>query len=235
LKSWQLKRYNASCRKTVELPKLTVQFSLRKKIILLLKRNITSRLLNFITGIILLSVLTCRAQDKNNLQVFNQLVDSSIVELTSVIPDSVRNISPDIEEGTFSVFNSQIISDLTERGYKLVSNENAFRLQYVIREATTSYGDIFRDGFLGDYLVPRTISLSGSGNFTGHIVTTHNFNFTYKDTIAVDSVNSYENPAYSFTQGRLPSEPFFSSIFEPVIAVGTAALAVILFFTIRSK
>ena len=201
----------------------------------MLKRKITANLLKLITGIILLSVLTCRAQDKNNLQVFYQLVDSSIVELTSLIPDTVRNINVDLEEGTYAVFNSQIISDLTGRGYKLVSDDNAFRLQYVVREAVTSYGDIFRDGFLGDYLVPRTLSLSGSGNFSGNTITTHNFKFTYQDTVAVDSINSLENPAYSFTHGRLPSEPFFSSIFEPVIAVGTAALAVILFFTIRSK
>jgi hypothetical protein len=201
----------------------------------LLKRNITTNLLKLLTGIILLSVLTCRAQDKTNLRVFNQLVDSSIVELSSMIPDTVTSISLDLEEGTFAVFNSQIISDLMSKGYELVSRDRAFRLQYVIREASTSYGDIFRDGFLGEYLVPRTLTLSGSGNLSGNTITTHNFNFTFRDTIAVDSVNSYENPAYSFTHGRLPSEPFFSGILEPLIAVGTAALAVILFFTIRSK
>ncbi len=201
----------------------------------MLKKNITTNFLGLLTGIILLSVITCRAQGKSSLQVLNQLVDSSLIELTAQIPDTIRNISLDLEEGTYSVFNSQIISDLTGMGYKLVSRDNSFKLQYVIREASTSYGDIFRDGFLGDYLVPRTLTLSGSGNFSGRIITTHNFNFTFRDTIAVDSVNSYENPAWSFTHGRLPSEPFFSGIFEPVIAVGTAALAVILFFTIRSK
>ncbi len=201
----------------------------------MIKKNITTNILKLLTGIILLSVLTCRAQDKTNLQVFNQLVDSSIVELSSIIPDTVRNLSLDLEEGTFSVFNSQVISDLTSKGYKLVSREGVFRLQYVIREASTSYGDIFRDGFLGEYLVPRTITLSGNGNLSGNTITTHNFNLTFRDTVAVDSVNSYENSAYSFTHGQLPSEPFFSGIFEPVIAVGTAALAVILFFTIRSK
>ncbi len=188
-----------------------------------------------LTGIILLSVVTCRAQEKNNLQVFNQLVDSSIVELAPLIPDTVRNISLDLEEGTYSVFNSQIISDLTGRGYTLVSRDDHFKLQYVISEVSTSYGDIFRDGFLGDYLVPRKLSLSGSSNLSGRTITTHNFNYTFQDTIAVDSVNSYENLAWPFTHGSLPSEPFFSGILEPVIAVGTAALAVILFFTIRSK
>ncbi len=199
------------------------------------ERNLTPGLLKMLTGIILLSVITCRAQGRSSLQIFNQLVDSSLVELTPLIPDTVKTMSLDLEEGTYAVFNSQIISYLSERGYKLVTGDTSFKLQYIIRDASASYGDIFRDGFLGDYLVPRKLTLSGSSNLSGRIITTHNFNFSFQDTIAVDSVNSYENPAYPFTHGRLPSEPFFSGILEPVIAVGTAALAVILFFTIRSK
>ncbi len=201
----------------------------------MLKRHWTTGFLELLTGIILLSVVTCRGQGKTNLQVFDQLVDSSLVELTELLPDTVKNISLDTEAGAYAVFNSQIISNLTGKGYKLVDHDNAFGLQYVIKEASTSYGDIFRDGFLGDYLVPRRLTLSGSGNFSGRTITTHNFNFTYQDTVAVDSVNTYENPAWPFTHGSLASEPFFSGILEPVIAVGTAALAVILFFTIRSK
>ncbi len=199
------------------------------------ERKTTKGLLKLLTGIILLSVITCSAQEKTNLQIFNQLVDSSLVELTKVIPDTVTQISLDLEEGTYAVFNSQIITYLTGRGYKLVGRKNSFRMQYVITDASTLYGDIFRDGFLGDYLVPRRLILSGSGNFSGRLITTRNFKFAFQDTVAVDSINSYENPAWSFTHGRLKSEPFFSGILEPVIAVGTAALAVILFFTIRSK
>jgi hypothetical protein len=105
----------------------------------------------------------------------------------------------------------------------------------MIDEAATSYGEIYRDGVLGDYYIPRTIIFSGDYNITGNTVLTHSFNFAYHDTVNVDSVTSLENAAYPFTRGKLPAEPFFSGILEPVIAVGTAALAVILFFTIRSK
>jgi hypothetical protein len=199
------------------------------------ERTQTKRMLKLLTGIIILAVVTCSAQEKTNLKVFNQLVDSSLAGIASVIPDTVKNISLDLEEGTYAVFNSQIISFLTGKGYKLISGEDSFRLQYVITEAATSYGDIFRDGFLGEYLVPRRLTLSGSGNLLGRVMTTRNFNLAFQDTVAVDSVNAYENPAWTFTQGKLKSEPFFSGIFEPLIAVGTAALAVILFFTIRSK
>jgi hypothetical protein len=57
----------------------------------------------------------------------------------------------------------------------------------------------------------------------------------YIDTIKVDDIKNLENISFKFTTGSLPPEPFFSGLFEPVFALGTAAAAVILFFTIRSK
>jgi len=48
-------------------------------------------------------------------------------------------------------------------------------------------------------------------------------------------VKSLENPNHPFTKGNIPAEPFFESIPEPVLAIGTAATAVILFFILRSK
>lgn len=135
---------------------------------------------------------------------------------------------------SFEVFNSEIISDLTKTGYLITPNQG-LKIQYFIKDADVDYGDIYRGGFLGDYYTPRTIHLSGNFILLGKDFTTRSFNYTSIDTVAVDSVKTIENTAYLFTQGSLPSEPFFSGIFEPIVAVGTAALAVILFFTIRSK
>jgi len=61
------------------------------------------------------------------------------------------------------------------------------------------------------------------------------FEFTKIDTVKVEDINSLENPAFPFTQASVPPEPFLSGIAEPIIAIGTAALAVVLFFTIRSE
>jgi len=67
------------------------------------------------------------------------------------------------------------------------------------------------------------------------IVVVKNFKFNYIDTVDANKIKNIEDPAIPFTQAALPAEPFFSSIYEPVIAVGAAALTVILFFTVRSK
>lgn len=193
------------------------------------------KLLSITACIILLPFFSSGAQERDNLKVFNELVDSSVTEAVSFIPDSVRDINLILNSGILAVFNSEIISALSTRGYNLVTDNNSFEFQYIIRDASTAYGDIFRKGFLGDYYVPRKITLSGSYNFTGRTIFTKDFYYISQDTVNVDSVSTFENSSYPFTQGKLPAEPFFSGILEPVIAVGTAALAVILFFTIRSK
>lgn len=191
--------------------------------------------LRIFTGIILLWVISVNAQQKTNLDVFNELIDSSVTRAVSFIPENVKNIKFELNNGSFAVFNSEIISAFSNRGFNLVSESNSFEIQYFINNAVTSYGEIYRDGFLGDYFVPRKIILSGGYNFSGRSIFTKDFSYSFLDTVNVDSVGAIENSVYPFTQAKLPSEPFFSNILEPVIAVGTAALAVILFFTIRSK
>jgi hypothetical protein len=199
------------------------------------KKTPIENFLKILTGIVFFTVITVSAQEKTNLGVFNELVDSSVAEVSAFIPDSVKVIDLELNNGPLSVFNAGVISSLSKRGYKLVNGTENLKLAFIIDEASTSYGEIYRDGFLGEYYVPRRIILSGDYNITRNTVLTHSFNFAYQDTVNVDSVTSLENAAYPFTQGKLPAEPFFSGILEPVIAVGTAALAVILFFTIRSK
>ena len=188
-----------------------------------------------LAGIFFLSVISCSAQQKSNLSVINELVDSSVAKAVTFIPDSIKDINLEQMSGPFAVFNSEIISGLSKRGYHLVSGENSFSMQVIIKDAVTSYGEIYRDGFLGDYYVPRKLTLSGNYNFSGKKIFTEEFNYALQDTVKTDSISSLENSGYPFTQGKLRAEPFFSGILEPVIAVGTAALAVILFFTIRSK
>ena len=55
------------------------------------------------------------------------------------------------------------------------------------------------------------------------------------DTVLFDEIKSLSNSSLPFTKGEAPAEPFFASLWEPVIAVGTAIVTIFLFFTIRSK
>lgn len=198
--------------------------------------NKKTTVLKLLAAFIFLALISCSAQSKTNLQIYNELIDSSVANFSSFIPDSVKVLNIEMNTGTsFEVFNSEIITDLNKKGYKLITDNGAFKIQYMIKAAAVDYGEIYRDGFLGDYYTPRSIHLSGNFNLIGTTVATHEFDYSEKDSVKVDDIKNLENSAYLFTQGIIPAEPFFTGIFEPIFAVGTAALAVVLFFTIRSK
>ena len=110
-------------------------------------------------------------------------------------------------------------------------------LTYTLNNASVKYKNIFKDGIFGAYLVEREAVLNGSffiekNNKLGKV---KEFNYTLSDTVFYDDIKSLDNIAYQFTSSELPGEPFFSSLLEPTIAIGTAAIAVYLFFNIRSN
>ena len=75
-----------------------------------------------------------------------------------------------------------------------------------------------------------------SGNyFISNQSQVKDFKLTVVDTVNVENVQELENRSYPFTQGELPPEPFFSSLLEPIVAIGAAATVIILFFSVRSK
>ena len=172
--------------------------------------------------------------------IFKELVDSSVISFVNNLPGNENQINLKFELGvSYSLFKNRILNDLTEKGIKVTVypsiKENAAKINYTIEAMKVNYSDIDRDGMFGDFLMPRKLSVKGSYSIDKENIFTKNFNYTFLDTVNVKAVKSLENESYPFTKGEVPTEPFFSSITEPVIAISSAALAVILFFTIRSK
>jgi hypothetical protein len=183
------------------------------------------------------------AQPETNLDIFYKLVDSSANDFISQIPQLEDSVDLKLNLGeSYSVFSNKIIAALYSNG-KIVVIENlepaigkdAISVNYIIDDANVKYGEIFRDGFFGDYYIHRNISLKGNYLIHTNSAFYKEFNFSFNDTIRYDEIKSVENISFPFTRGKVPAEPFFSGLFEPIVAIGTAALAVILFFTIRSK
>ena len=187
-------------------------------------------------GLILLLLESASvAQTKTNLEVLNQLVDSSVVKINDNILSTEKTISLNYNTSdAFSVFRNQVVLDFARLG-KTISNSSANIIEYSIEDASVHYGDMFKEGIFGSYYVTRTVNLKGNYSIESSNSVPGKFNLAVIDSVAVDDITSLQNPAYPFTQDELPTEPFFSSLFEPVIAIGSAALAVILFFTVRSK
>jgi hypothetical protein len=182
------------------------------------------------------------SQTKSNLEVFYSLADSSLNMIGKKIHLPSTQLKLELNNGDiYSVFNNHIREYLTSKKAILVSekNENVTVLSYSIEKASTEYFDLFRNGFLGSYMVHRNLSLKCNYFITASRQKDSNytseFNYSQLDSINVDDIKNFENSSFKFTCGTIPPEPFFTGLFEPVFALGTAAAAVILFFKVRSK
>ena len=174
-------------------------------------------------------------QTKTNLEIFYSMADSSIAQFISSanLPPKIR---VEFNHGeAYSIFNNQILSELKNKGIEpvLTKNDSLPLFSYSIEQPLTQYTHIFRDGFIGSYLVSRDISLKGNYFFSGS--GKKDFSFNHIDTVKVNDIKNLENISYKFTTGTIPPEPFFTGLFEPIVALGTAAAAVVLFFTVRSR
>ena len=181
---------------------------------------------------------TANAQTITNLDRFYSAVDSASTLLLNDL-GSTKEVKLDLNLGTYySVFGNQVRGKLLKNGIKIVnevnSNSNAVKVNFVLDECTVNYSEPERDGLFGDYFTERSIDVSGN-YFISSKQKVSDFNIAQKDKINVEDVEKVENRSYPFTHGELPSEPFFSSLLEPIVAVGAAAITVILFFSVRSK
>ena len=107
-----------------------------------------------------------------------------------------------------------------------------------IADVRVEYENIRRDGFLGPKLVDRKVSVTLSAklfdNTKQRLILQADVKDSLKDVIELSQVHNLENPALPFTKGTLPAEGFFSTIAEPLILVGSIAVAVLLLFNVRS-
>jgi hypothetical protein len=182
------------------------------------------------------------SQTKSNLEVFYTLSDSSVNLIAQNVTLPSLKLKVEFNNGqVYSVFNNHILEYLISKKTILVpeKNENVAVLSYTIEKAVTEYSDLYRNGFLGTYMVQRKLSLKGNYFITtpGKINSNYSSEFIYSqvDSVQVDELKNLENNSFKFTSGTIPPEPFFTGLFEPIFALSTAAAAVILFFTVRSK
>jgi hypothetical protein len=178
------------------------------------------------------------SQTVSNIDKFYSLVDSASNLLLKDL-GSAKKVKLELNLGTdYSLFANQIRGKLLKNGKEIISDnlldDNIVNINFVIDNSNVTYSNPERDGIFGDFFTERTIELS-----VNYLISSNqslkSFNLTSKDTINVIDVENVENRSYPFTQGELPPEPFFSSLLEPIVAIGAAAVIIVLFFSVRSK
>lgn len=193
---------------------------------------------------ILLIIIICfqvktEAQTKSNLELLYTLLDSASILIDKKLPESDDEISLSLSFGiNYDVLKNYCYSSITTKNKNLnvsLTSKLTRTLNITLDEAKIEYPDNFRDGFFGDFFTIRKAEIKGSYLLNSKQVLNERFVFEVVDTINTADLQHVENYSYPFTIAEKPGEPFFSSLFEPIVAVGTTAIAVILFFTIRSK
>jgi hypothetical protein len=178
------------------------------------------------------------AQTKTNFEMIDSLLFVSTEKIAGELNKEEDYFLEFIAADDYEILKSKIIQFLKLRDFNINDSENAQnKLLYNLEEVKINYTDVFKDGLFGTYLVKRESHLDGSFYLSknGNIGDVNSFNHFLADTVLYSEISQLDNIAYSFTSADLPEEPFFSSTLEPVIAIGTAAVAVYLFFNIRSR
>jgi hypothetical protein len=177
-------------------------------------------------------------QSKTNFKMVDSLIHISVNEISKNISnDRTYNLIFNGSED-YSILKSKVINYLQQYEVELKKNgKGLVDINYNFNEASISYSEIFKDGLFGNYLVKRRAEIVGSyfTTYENSISRSIDFNYNLEDSVLYSEISRIENIAYSFTTSEVPEEPFFSSTLEPVIAIGTAAVAAYLFFNIRSK
>lgn len=178
-------------------------------------------------------------QAPDNLTCFNALIDSAVNRINILIPQNEGiSIKAEMPDDYFAL-RGTVFTNFRARGREIHTDSKNVRndLHLVLSSARVHYSDVFRTKLFGDFKVKRIVSLKGNYNLfrEGVITGSEEINYSYTDTIKYDDIKSLENSSLPYTKGEIPSEPFFSSLLEPAIAVSAAALTIILFFTVRSK
>ncbi len=179
-------------------------------------------------------------QTKTNLEVLYSLNDSLVNQISEDIPQNNDKIILTLNLGdSYSIFSNHIKNDFIKNGKEIITippgELNFPEINIVLEEADVQYGELDRDGWFGDYYIPRTLLIKGHYLNTASNNGLQQFFITAIDTVKVEELESLENNSFPFTKGKIPAEPFLSSVWEPVITIGVAAAAILLFFSVRSK
>ena len=193
-------------------------------------------------GILLFTLmipLAARGQAVTNVEKVYSLIDNSAAQL---LKDKVQRESRVYIDYNSSPALAILKNPLIEKAgaYCTVNQqkENAgYILNYTVEDAGVKYGEVFTKSFLGTNYVEREVYLKGFAglNPAGGGASTAHFEYSSKDTVEYGKLKELAGASLPFANPEIPAEPFFSSILEPVIAIGAAITTIYLLFTVRSK
>ena len=179
------------------------------------------------------------SQPHSNLEVMYKMLDNSTAKADS-LSGGEKSINLNlILPSTYEILRPKILDSFAKRGFSIKTNDaNApVSIDYTLAALRVEYKDAFTDGLFGGTLMERAVSINSSIIVKKNDKTVHPFMFqqSVNDTISLNETTTLETPSLPFTQSPVPSLPFLSNLWEPIIVSGTLIVSVILLFTVRSK
>ncbi len=101
-----------------------------------------------------------------------------------------------------------------------------------------TYEDARRTWMFGGQIMDRAVRLAGTVKLvdreTGTILVSRTFVTMERDTVSVVGCESLESPGIPATHAVAPPAGAFSSLVEPLVLIGSVAVAVYLLFSVRN-
>jgi hypothetical protein len=175
-----------------------------------------------------------------------QMFQKAVSEITHSLLNELHITEQDtVEVRVFSphVFvEHQLIQSLREHRIVTTAISHAYSNALVWETYPTrtnvEYSRPFRVSFWGTRYIERSVtlalSLKLSRKQTSEMIFSGEKYWSAKDTIRWDDVNTVENLSFDVTVGKKENVSWMDEYVEPFIILGTTAIVIFLFFTVRS-
>lgn len=195
-------------------------------------------------GIVALLPATSRAEDPPpmpTVRVFQELISAVADSLFAMVPPAGNaTVRASVQPSAHAWYlETAVLAAARARG--LAPSEGAathYDARIGVEQIGVTYEDARRTWMFGEQIMDRTVSVAGSIKLveqgSGAILASRPFAASVRDTIAVVGCESLESPGIPATHGILPAPGAFSSLVEPLVLVGSVAVAVYLLFSVRN-
>lgn len=196
--------------------------------------------------LVLLVVMVARAEEeatppRPTLRILQEMMSSAADSLFGCIPDpSGQTVMATVLPPKTSWYLEQPVIDVLRARALLPSQsaDAAYSAELGVTRSGVLYQNPRRTWFLGSQIVDRSVQLSVWAKLirtkTGEVLVAHEFTRGFTDTVAVADLDALETPGIPATRGVIPSPGLFGSFVEPVVLVGSIAVAIVLLFSVRS-
>ena len=178
---------------------------------------------------------------QTNLKVYQSLgrgIGDSVAQTIARL-DSPR-VAVTVAPAEFRWFLDGPVADAFRvRGWKVVAPDSArYLAEFGALAMHVAYANVRRPGLFSARVVDRTVRMSVSirltDKSTGGLLLAAERAGEFADTVELSGIEVLETPWVPATRGTLPPEGFLSGWAEPLIVIGSIAVAIYLLFTVRS-